>query len=59
MNIDTGYMRKISPTEPLRLDEVLVPKEVEEQVVNMTRQQRRAWARKQLKEARRAQGGQP
>lgn len=49
MNIDDGSMRKLSPELPLRDDEVFVPPEKEEALVNMTRQQRRAWARKERK----------
>ena len=44
-----GTMRKLSERAPLRNDEVYVPEDQEELVVNMTRQQRRAWARKQTK----------
>lgn len=50
-----GYMRKLTPENPLKFDEVFVPIEEEEKVINMTRQQRRVWARKQLKEQNRKQ----
>ena len=49
MNTDDGYMRHLTVDDPLRSNEVLVPEEHEEAVVNMSRQQRRAWARKQQK----------
>ena len=47
MNVDDGYMRRLTDQKPLRDNEVLVPEAEEEWVVNMNRQQRRAWARKQ------------
>ncbi|MGV0985081.1 MAG: hypothetical protein ACOYB2_11030 [Limnohabitans sp.] len=49
MNVDDGYLRRITPQEPLREREVLVPEELEEQVVNMTRSARRRWAREQVR----------
>lgn len=56
MDVDTGYIRKVDSQleisrikSLLREREMLIPRESEEQVINMTRQQRRAWARKQAK----------
>lgn len=42
-----GTMRKLTEYAPLRSDEIYVPEDQEELVVNMNRQQRRAWARRQ------------
>ena len=62
MNIDTGYLRSLEMSalkehrldmtafkEQLREREILVAKRDEEAVINMNRQQRRAWARRQAK----------
>jgi acyl-CoA hydrolase len=49
VNVDDGYMRMVAPDEPLRDREVAVPEDMEERLVNMTRQQRRAWARGEQK----------
>ena len=56
MNTDTGYLRRLDPAvemealkAQLREREILVAERDEEAVVNMNRQQRRAWARRQAK----------
>jgi len=60
MNTDDGYMRRLTPNEMAaertdllaRLEqaqEVLVPLDSEERLVNSNRQQRRAWARSERK----------
>jgi hypothetical protein len=54
MNIDDGLMRRLGLDEKPRENEVIVPEKDEEAVINMTRQQRRAWARRQVKAQQRS-----
>lgn len=61
MNIDDATIRRLTPEESketvkarleallLAKQEVLVPEPEEEKVINMNRQQRRAWAREQVR----------
>jgi len=60
MNVDDGYMRRLTIAELAQSredlierlrqqNEIEVPEKHEEAVVNMNRQQRRAWARRQRK----------
>lgn len=57
MNSNTGEMRVISPSFPLREDEVRVPVDQEERVLHMNRAMRREWAREELKRIRKAAKG--
>jgi hypothetical protein len=49
MNIDDGKIRFVPEGEPLGPREVEVPQAKLEELINATRQQRRAWARAQAK----------
>lgn len=53
MNRDDGYIRQLRPEEQLRQREIEIPSEDVEKVVNLTRADRRRWARQQKKAEKR------
>ena len=57
MNIDDGYIRPPSTEHPIRPHEVPVPEEDFEKVINLSRADRRRWARAQRKAQKKVNRG--